>query len=145
MRENICKISKMEAVWKYFLGEYWVHYILRKIKGIPYGMNKTRGDMLAPQLWTQAIINQTADLPRVSEACILRVTFFLPADKFPSDFPYGPDLDNLLKRFLDALNTTIFCNSKGNDSCVISMHAAKTKTDELNDSGAFLEILPVSV
>lgn len=25
----------------------------------------------------------------------MKITFLLPADKFPTDFPYGPDLDNL--------------------------------------------------
>ncbi|MHC4214535.1 MAG: RusA family crossover junction endodeoxyribonuclease [Planctomycetota bacterium] len=96
-------------------------------------------------VWTEAIVKQTAHLPKISEACIVRVTFFLPCDKFPKDFPYGPDLDNLLKRFLDALNETVFSESKGKDSCILSINATKTKVDSPDESGAFLEILPVSV
>lgn len=122
-----------------------MQYIQKKIIGIPYSRNKNRGNIEAPNIWTDMIIRQTTDLPKVSEACILKVTFFLPQDKFPTDFPYGPDLDNLLKRFLDALNNTVFSESKGGDSCIISINATKTKAVSENDVGAFLEILPVSV
>jgi hypothetical protein len=52
-------------------------------------------------------------LPRISEVCILKVTFLLPPDKYPKNLPYGPDLDNLLKRFLDLLNETVFWTRVG--------------------------------
>ena len=75
----------------------------------------------------------------------MKVTFLLPPDKFPTDFPYGSDLDNLLKRFLDALNETIFSESKGKDSCIVSMHVTKTRVNSNDEAGALLEILPVNV
>jgi Holliday junction resolvase RusA-like endonuclease len=75
----------------------------------------------------------------------LRVTFLLPPDKFPNDFPYGPDLDSLLKRFLDTLNETIFKDTQGGDSCVVSLHVMKTKVECPKEAGAILEVLPVTI
>ncbi|HVO72492.1 MAG TPA: hypothetical protein VMT35_00600 [Ignavibacteriaceae bacterium] len=91
-------------------------FINIKISGIPFARSKVKGNPLGPQAWTEAVILQTKDLPKVKEACILNVTFLLPADKYPRDYPYGSDLDNLLKRFQDALNETIFSEAKGKDS-----------------------------
>jgi hypothetical protein len=71
----------------------------------------------------------------VSEACFLKVTFLLPANKFPSNFPYGPDLDNLLKRTLDALQQTVFRNAAGRDSCVIALFVMKTKIAVDDEAG----------
>jgi Holliday junction resolvase RusA-like endonuclease len=119
-------------------------YINQKISGIPYGRNKNRGNIEAPKKWTQAIIEQTENLQKVTEACILRVTFLLPPNKFPKDLPYGPDIDNLMKRFSDALNKTIFSNTEGKDSCIIEMGVMKTKVDSENEAGALLEALPIS-
>ena len=101
--------------------------------------------MDAPKEWTQAIIDQTKNLPQIPDACILRVTFLLPPDKFPSDLRFGPDLDNLLKRFLDALGKTCFARSLGGDSCVISLHASKAYVESKEEAGAALEIVPVIV
>ena len=75
----------------------------------------------------------------------MKVTFLLPPDKFPSDFPYGPDLDNLLKRFMDALNHTIFSGTHGGDSCVVMLTVMKTKVATSIEAGVHLEVLPVSV
>ncbi len=130
----------------YFIRDYsQMTYICQKIKGVPYSKHKRRGRVYAPAEWTQKIIDQTKDLPKVKEACVLNVTFLLPPDKFPTDFPYGPDLDNLLKRFLDALNKTIFCETPGTDSCVVSLNVMKTKVELENVAGALLEVLPVSI
>ncbi|MCL4679054.1 MAG: RusA family crossover junction endodeoxyribonuclease [Alphaproteobacteria bacterium] len=120
------------------------HFFL-KISGVPYGKAKTRGNIKAPKEWTEAIKKQTKSSPKVKEACMLKVTFLLPPDKFPSDFPYGSDLDNLLKRFLDALNDTIFSEALGKDSCIISLIAQKTKVKSNSEAGVLLEITPVSV
>jgi hypothetical protein len=54
------------------------------ISGIPYGKNKTRGNKNAPPAWTKTVIEQTKHLPKVKDACILKVTFLLPPDKFGS-------------------------------------------------------------
>jgi len=120
-------------------------YINQKISGGPYGKRKTKGDTEAPEKWTQSVIEQTRYLHKVTEACILRVTFLLPPNKFPKDLPYGPDLDNLMKRFSDALNQTIFSNTEGQDSCIVEMAVMKTMVDSENDAGAFLEVLPIRI
>ena len=122
-----------------------MNYINQKISGIPYGRNKNRGDIQGPGRWTEAIIEQTKELPKVRAACILRVTFLLPPNKFPTDLPYGPDLDNLMKTFSDALNETIFSDTEGKDSCIIEMSLMKTKVDSETEAGALLEVLPVSI
>jgi hypothetical protein len=115
------------------------------IRGIPYAQAKSRGDLNAPARWTAAVIAATEKLPTVTEASFLKVTFLLPADKFPRDFPYGPDLDNLLKRTMDALAKTVFRNAAGHDSCVIAVFAMKTKVASDEEAGMHLEILPVSL
>ena len=91
------------------------------------------------------MIEQTRHLPKVTEACILRVTFLLPPNKFPTDLPYGPDLDNLMKRFSDALNQTIFSETEGKDSCVVEMSVMKTRVDSESEAGAIIEVLPISI
>jgi len=122
-----------------------MRYVFVSISGVPYAKSKSGGDRQAPQRWTEAVIDQTKGLPQVSEACLLRTTFLLPPDKFPSDFPHGPDLDNLLKRLLDALNKTIFRDTPGGDSCVISLIAMKTRVESAEEAGVHLEILPISI
>ena len=117
--------------------------ISHEIHGVPYARSKTRGDTVAPRRWTEAVIDQTKNLPIVHEACLLKITFRLPANKFPSDFPYGPDLDNLLKRTLDALSETIFRNASGKDSCSVALIAMKTKVADEEKTGAHIEVLPV--
>lgn len=120
-------------------------YLSGKISGIPYSKVKARGNLAAAEQWSEAIRRQTRDLPTVKEPCILKITFLLPADKFPSDLPYGPDLDNLTKRFLDALNKTVFGETQGKDSCVVALDVMKTKVESREDAGAVFEILPVSI
>jgi Holliday junction resolvase RusA-like endonuclease len=120
-------------------------HISHRIKGIPYSRNKKRGDTNAPKKWTQAVIDQTKHLPKVTEACILRVTFLLPPNKFPADLPYGPDLDNLMKRFSDALNQTIFSDTQGKDSCVVQMSVMKTMVESVAEAGVLIEVLPIKI
>jgi Holliday junction resolvase RusA-like endonuclease len=122
-----------------------VSYISVKIQGVPYSRLKSRGDVDAAKRWSLAVIDQTRGLPCVMEACLVKITFLLPPDKFPLDYPYGPDLDNLLKRFMDALNETVFCQAKGKDSCIVSMTVLKTKVASVIDAGAHLEVMPVSL
>ena len=120
-------------------------YICHMIKGVPYCRNKTRGDTNAPARWTESVAEQTKDLPKITSPCLMKVTFFLPANKFPSDLPHGPDLDNLLKRFMDALKKTVFSEAEGCDSCVVAITATKTKVGSDSEAGAHLEILPFDV
>jgi len=120
-------------------------YINHLIRGVPYARDKVMGNLQAPKNWSEQIKIQTQNLPRVREACALKVTFLLPPDKYPKDYPYGPDLDNLLKRLLDGLNETVFSEAKGHDSCVVLLHVMKTKVASYAESGAHIEVLPVSV
>lgn len=120
------------------------HFNVR-IKGIPYSQHKRRGNVDGLAVWTQDVIRQTRNLDKVTDACIVNVTFLLPPDKFPPNFPYGSDLDNLLKRFLDALNHTIFSQARGKDSCIIAIHVTKARVESEQLSGALLEVLPVNV
>lgn len=93
-------------------------------------------------MWTAAIIAQTKALPTVDGPCMMRVTFLLPPDKFIKDFPYGPDIDNYLKRFQDAIKETIFRNAPGGDSCIIHIEASKVRVSSVEEAGAHLEVLP---
>jgi Holliday junction resolvase RusA-like endonuclease len=119
-------------------------FISKRIVGVPYSRYNRRGKVAAPKAWTDRIVEQTKDLPEVKEVCIVKITFLLLGDKFPKDYPFGPDVDNLLKRFLDALNATVFKKSKGKDSCIISLTVMKAKVESETEAGALLEILPVS-
>ena len=107
-----------------------------KVKGVPYSKNKTRGDTEAPQKWTDSIIKQTKGLTPISNPCTVEIEFVLPEDKYPPDYPYGPDIDNLLKRAFDALNETVFSRITGKDSAVIEIHAKKRKAQEKEEPGA---------
>jgi Holliday junction resolvase RusA-like endonuclease len=119
-------------------------FIRKFIKGVPYSQNKKRGNTSAPDKWTSDIIKQTSSLPQVKDACVLKVTFLLPPNKYPADLPFGSDLDNLMKRFMDALNETVFAKTKGKDSCVLAIYAMKAKVGSEKQAGALLEILPVT-
>lgn len=120
-------------------------HVNHTIKGVPFGKFKTRGDRGAPRRWTEAIKKQSNALGHIKNACILKVTFLLPPDKYPGDLPYGSDLDNLLKPFLDALNETVFSEAEGRDSCILSMTVMKAEVSSTQDAGVHFEIVPVIV
>jgi hypothetical protein len=113
------------------------------IPGVPYARNKTRGHLSAPSEWTQAVIRHTADLPKIREACLLRITYMLPRAHIPKDYPFGTDLDNLNKRFLDGLCKTVFSETPGKDSCVVAMESIKIIVETKEEAGAHIEILPI--
>jgi Holliday junction resolvase RusA-like endonuclease len=116
-----------------------------RIHGVPYAQMKSRGRINACEEWTDAVVRQTVHFPHPIGACKLRVTFFLPPDKYPSDHPYGMDLDNLLKRFFDALQQTVFRDVPGKDGCVTELEARKVKVASRGEAGAELEIQPLPV
>ena len=114
------------------------------ITGVPYAQAKVRGRKDGCAEWSEAVKRQTAHLRPVTGECQIRVTFKLPPSKYPSDHPYGMDLDNLLKRFLDALHETVFRDVPGRDGCVVELHAKKVKVASDDKAGAELEIVPVT-
>ena len=66
-------------------------HIKTTIVGIPYARNKTRGDLNAPKEWTDAVIQQTQGLQKITEACLLRITYLLPRSHIATDYPFGID------------------------------------------------------
>lgn len=118
-------------------------YINVRISGIPYPKIKSTGNKNGPKDWAATVIAQTKGLQTVDGPCMMRVTFLLPPDKFTNKkFPYGPDVDNYLKNFQDAIKETIFVNAPGGDSCIIHIEASKVRVDTAGEAGAHLEVLP---
>jgi Holliday junction resolvase RusA-like endonuclease len=120
-------------------------HIRARIDGIPYPRNKPRGDKLAPRVWTSVVVEQTKNLPKIKKACLLRITYRLPRKNMPKNFPYGTDIDNLNKRFLDGLSKTVFSEAPGKDSCVVALEAMKIIVEQGEAAGADIEILPIDV
>jgi Holliday junction resolvase RusA-like endonuclease len=115
--------------------------IRKRIYGIPYGQIKPRGDKSACENWSSEVRSQTIKLPKVKGPCVLRVIFILPGDHCPTDHPYGNDLDNLLKRFCDALQKTVLANAPGRDGAIVRIEAEKILSSRNNLPGAKLEVL----
>ena len=111
-----------------------VHNIF--IEGIPFPHAKSKGDLAAPKLWTETIIDKTKTLERVKEACKLQADFILPPNKYPTDLPHGPDLDNLLHRLFNALKQTVL----GDDSLITHLECRKRKVVEGEKTGVHLII-----
>lgn len=108
------------------------------IPGRPTVKRKIRGDKASPAQWRQSVIEHTKQLQKVKKPCRLKVLFCFAKDQFPKDFPYGPDIDNHLKSFQDALNETIFQDIPGGDSCIMELNAQKKKGTK--KIGAYLSI-----
>jgi len=95
------------------------------IEGTPYSKDKHRGDTKAAKSWTQVVIDATRGIPKARGRVSLNLRFVLPEDKYPGDHPYGSDLDNLLKRFLDALCETILSEVEGKDGAIVRLTVSK--------------------
>ena len=106
------------------------------VEGTPYPRHKVRGDLEGPERWSAAIRRQTEHLAALSGPCRLEVEFVLPVDRFPKDHPYGTDLDNLLKRLLDALKGTVLGRAPGTDAAVVELRASKTPAGPGEKTGA---------
>jgi Holliday junction resolvase RusA-like endonuclease len=74
----------------------------------------------------------------------VRVTFRLAENKFHDANPFGTDLDNLLKRFFDALAQTVFSEAPGRDACVVAVEAAKVLVPNPSESGVDGEIIELA-
>ena len=97
------------------------------IAGIPYAQSKTKGRVGGPRKWTDAVVRATSSMKSVQGPCAIEVSFILPPEMFPTDFPFGTDLDNLLKRLLDALCRTVLSTAPGKDSSIVEIVARKRK------------------
>lgn len=117
------------------------------VKGGAYGAFKNRGNKAGIKVWQQAVIAATRDSTRVKGPCKLVLRFILPPDRYPSDHPYGPDVDNLAAAVLDALNETIFSMVPGKDGAVLWLEVMKLKASTPAEAGLdiIVESLPASV
>jgi len=115
-----------------------------KIRGVPYPHQKVTGNVEGGPKWTQAIVDKTSTLRKITGPCLVRVTFRLSKDKFHAVNPYGADLDNLLKRFFDALAQTVFSEAPGKDACVVAVEAAKVLVPNPSESGVDGEIIELA-
>ena len=114
-----------------------------RVRGVPYPKLKATGNVNGRQLWTDKIVEKTAGLRKVTGPCLLRVTFKLPSEKFNGKNPYGTDLDNLLKRFLDALSQTVLSEAPNQDACIVSLEATKVHVQNANEAGVDGEIIEI--
>jgi len=114
-----------------------------RIRGVPYPQGTSPRNTEARLRWTEAVVERTKGLPKVTGPCLLRVTFRLPENKFHDKNPFGTDIDNLLKRFLDALSKTVFLDAPGKDACVVSLEATKVIVVNPNEAGVDGEIVQI--
>lgn len=112
-----------------------------RIRGVPYPHVKVTGNVEGRNKWTDAIVAKTTKLQKINGPCLVRVTFRLSREKFHESNPFGADLDNLLKRFFDALGRTIFSDAPGKDACVVAIEAAKVRVLNPSESGVDGEII----
>ena len=101
----------------------------------------TTNNKVTRDAWKAAVRNQTSHLGGVSAACKLRVEFRLASEAYTTAPPFGSDLDNLLKPFMDALRDTVLFPH--GDACVLELHALKVKASDDGLAGAALTIEPV--
>jgi len=112
-----------------------------RIRGVPYPHTKVTGNIEGKNKWTDAIVEKTSNLQKINGPCLVRVTFRLSREKFHDSNPFGTDLDNLLKRFFDALGRTVFSDAPGKDACVVAVEAAKVLVLNPSESGVDGEII----
>ena len=112
-----------------------------RIRGVPYPHAKATGNIEGQNKWTEAIVAKTEKLQKINGPCLVRVTFRLSREKFHDTNPFGTDLDNLLKRFFDALGRTVFSDAPGKDACVVAIEAAKVLVLNPSESGVDGEII----
>ena len=120
-----------------------MNHISGFIEGTPLSRNRSGARKPGLQGWIEQVAKQTGALQQVENACILRVTFFLADEAYRTAPPYGPDLDNLLKPFLDALKKTVLQSQE--DAGIISIQATKARAGPGQRPGALLEIFPIIV
>jgi Holliday junction resolvase RusA-like endonuclease len=112
-----------------------------RVRGVPYPQVKATGNVEGRKVWTEAIVKATANLRKVTGPVLVRVTFKLAKDEFHDANPFGTYLDNLLKRFFDALSQTVFSQAPGKDACVVDIEAAKVLVQNPSESGVDGEII----
>lgn len=116
--------------------------VVYKVSGVPYGSTRDEIGLLLLREWTNNIVLQTRDLPKVQESCVIKLTFLLPRDKFPDRFPYGPDLNYLINKLIETLKQTLFSDTTGKDACIYALHAVKKEVQSVQEAGVIIDIKP---
>jgi len=106
------------------------------VEGVPAKKKKTRGDLEVPARWRAALHDKTEKLEKIAGPCQLDIEFVLRSDSFPTDHPYGPDLDSLLKNTLDAMSDTVLRDVKGHDGAIVDIRARKRQARPGESTGA---------
>jgi Holliday junction resolvase RusA-like endonuclease len=112
------------------------YVVSRFIRGTPYSRSKTTGRLSGPDEWSATVKEQTHRLRPIKGPCRLEVSFILPADRFPFVHSCGNDLDNLLKRLLDALAESVLREAPGRDAAIVQLSAEKRKALKNEPTGA---------
>ena len=115
-----------------------------RVRGVPYPQVKATGNIAGRKVWSDSIVDATKHLRKISGPVLVRVTFKLTREKFHEANPYGTDLDNLLKRFFDALSKTVFSDAPGKDACIVAIEAAKVLVHNPSESGVDGEIIEMA-
>jgi len=113
----------------------------KNIVGFPVSKFKIKGNKNKTEEWKTAVIRQTQDgVGLLKSECKMKVVFKFHSSQYPTDFPYGPDLDNCIKNLWDALNETLFLKVTGCDSCVKQLDVSKYKYDDSGKCGTIIKI-----
>ena len=117
------------------------------IKGGAYGAFTSRGNKVGVKEWQMIVKQATERTPKIKGPCKLQLRFVLPPNRYPTDHPYGPDVDNLASAVMDALNETIFSDVPGKDGAVLWLETLKLKAEKEEDAQLiiFVEALPKKV
>ena len=116
-------------------------HIVCRVRGSPYSRSRKAGS----QSWAQTVVEQTQHLPPVTGPCLLRITFQLPPDKYNDQSPYGPDIDNLVKKFVDTLKQTVLADAPGSDGCIIGLEAFKIPVSDEAEAGYVVAVYLIPV
>lgn len=113
------------------------------IVGFAYPKHKSGGAVVEAEKWSQNIIEKTKELPKVNSPCSIKVDYYIAPERFTMGSPYGPDLDNLTKRLLDALKQTILSDAEGEDGCVMDLRISKRVAKPGEQQGVRITTEPI--
>jgi len=113
------------------------------IPGPPYPKHKVGNRKDEAEKWSGSIILCTKDLPKVRGPCVMRIDYQLPPDRFTLGSPYGSDLDNLTKRLLDSLSSTILEDVDSKDGCICKIEIGKIAASDPETIGTRVAVEPI--
>ena len=102
------------------------------------------GNTAGRKVRSDAIVDATKHLRKISGPVLVHVTFKLTREKVYEANPYCTDLDNLLKRSFDALSKTVFSEAPDKDACIVAIAAAKVLVHNPSESGVDGEIIEMA-